>query len=92
MDTNPTLHIVTRLNGGYAREDAPEVSIVGCFTDAGVARSVALATSSKVVPVVLNSVAGGLLDSFKQLGLSFDPQVLSCTINAQAQIEGADNN
>ncbi|HDU2622420.1 TPA: hypothetical protein RE968_003385 [Pseudomonas aeruginosa] len=45
-----------------------------------------------VVPVVLNSLAGGLLDSFKQLGLSFDPQVLSCTINAQAQIEGAGNN
>ncbi|MGG2621605.1 hypothetical protein [Pseudomonas aeruginosa] len=92
MDTNPILHIVTRLKGGYAREDSAEVSIVGCFTDAGVARSVALATSSKVVPVVLNTLDGGLLDSFKQLGLSFDPQVLSCTINAQAQIEGADNN
>ena len=84
MDTNPTLYVVTKQIGGFAREDAPESNIVGCYTDQGVARNVALATSSKVVPVELNTMSAGLLSSFSQLGLKFDPASLTCTISTSA--------
>ena len=69
MDSNPTMFIVTKLIGGYAREDAPGVSVVGCFTDEDVARKVALATSGKVAPVALNTLSAGLIASLAQLGL-----------------------
>lgn len=89
MDSNPTMYIVTKLIGGYAREDAPGISVVGCFTDEDVARKIALATSGKVAPVALNTLSAGLIASLEQLGLKLDTQALACTIQTEARIEGA---
>ncbi|OZB34665.1 MAG: hypothetical protein B7X51_01355 [Pseudomonas sp. 34-62-33] len=84
MDSNPTIFIVTKLIGGYAREDAPGVSVVGCFTDEDVARKVALATSGKVAPVALNNLSAGLIASLEQLGLKLDTQALAALMALDA--------
>ncbi|MBI6883137.1 hypothetical protein [Pseudomonas putida] len=70
MDTQQpvTLYIVAGTIGGFAREDAAVPSVAGAFTDEQVAKKVASVTHGQVIPVELDVIKPGILESLKAFG------------------------
>lgn len=58
-----TLYVVATTMGGYAREDASVVNVVGGYTEKEVADKVAMVAHAKVVPIEINHIPQGYLDS-----------------------------
>lgn len=67
-----TLYVVAGTIGGFAREDASEVSVKGVFTDKPMAEKVALVSHGKVFPVELDNIMPGYLQAFEAFGIKLD--------------------
>lgn len=67
-----TLHAVMRTIGGFAREDADRPDLVGVYSDPVVARQVQILVGggAVVVPVEVDAVSTGLVESARQLGMT----------------------
>ncbi len=62
------LHIVHKTVSGYAREDAPQSSVIGVYTDSAIAEKVRLVSQAEIEVVELNHIAPGILQSIEAFG------------------------
>ena len=67
------LHVVLKLEGGFAREDAPTPAIVGAFTDLKIAGQVRVLAGqgARLQTITVDQVPAHLIDSAKELGLAW---------------------
>lgn len=67
-----TLHIVTHLIGGFAREDNPTVSVIGAFTNPDMANLLkrVAGASATVTQIEVDHVPPGLMQAIKEMGLT----------------------
>ena len=64
------LHVVIRQVGGYAREDAAVVSIVGAYEDPDTAGKVSLCSGgAQVLSVEVEHIPPGIRDAARELGI-----------------------
>lgn len=65
------LHIVATLSSGYAREDAPNASVVGAYTNADTAKAVRSVSgpNSVCTEVEIDYIPQGLMEAIKQFGI-----------------------
>lgn len=66
-----TLHIVSTLSAGFAREDSPSSSVVGAYTDPEVADAVRRVSGfdAKVTAIELDRIPAGLHQTMLDLGM-----------------------
>lgn len=67
-----TLHVVTTLTAGYAREDASSAGVVGAYFDAALARAVAQVAGpcAAVAAVEIGHIPPGYVQSMNALGIT----------------------
>lgn len=68
-DASPSLFVVAKTVGGFAREDAPQASVIGVFTCQATADRVALLTQARCFPVDLDHVSPSLLQTAQEIGV-----------------------